>query len=277
MKVNLENLFYVCRCKEKATVQVTTKSCFGSSTEFFCSDHFVKNQKTQSTVVVQEDGFPLLVDDTDLLSSDGFVMGENDNQWVFNDEGLKGFKPDLEKLVVPDVKDEKNGPALLLKQALDKEITGFKDKFVPNNVTLTNAFHFRALLTAIDKLNALIRYPQKGGVLKDYRTRGGSALSTTELNIDSRQFTVGKGHCVTITLPEDLGTYEPYLSAPGFLVTVHKFEQEGDQLKVNFDLEMDEWTKMAASAGDARGEFMIGYINTKTQNGLFTQAVASSQ
>ena len=65
-----------------------------------------------------------------------------DSFGVVSSDTLGQFNLDLTRLAVPDVEDEKNGPALLLKRVLDKEIAWFKDNFDPNNVTLTNAFHF---------------------------------------------------------------------------------------------------------------------------------------
>lgn len=283
LDTNLEKQFILCDlCQQNNTQKPVSHkhiNASGSRSSKLCKQHAKEKQDAEGGKIkeLKEHQRVVEVKAFSLLTHEIKSESRTDSFGVVSSDTLGQFNLDLTRLAVPDVEDEKNGPALLLKRVLDKEIANYKAKPDRNNAPLTNAFHFFTLLNTLFKLNVLIRHPQKGGVLKDYRTRGGSALSTTEFNIDRRQFTVGKGHCVIITVPEDPANCEPYLSAPGFHVTVYEPKREDYQLKVNFDLEMDEWTKMAASAGDARGEFMIGYINTKTQNGLFTQAVASSQ
>lgn len=209
------------------------------------------------------------------MSSDGSVTKTADRHWLINSKCLESFKPVFKALSTPKVEDEKNSLAILFKMALDKEIQDFKGTFVPNDVTLTNAFHFRALLDALFKLNALVRYPKECGMLEDTTESDGGAPTTIDENKD-KTFTVGKGKHVSITVMENPEECEPFLFARGFNVILTGIEKDKVEyrLKVNFDLEMTEQTRWAASAGLHQEEFMIGYTHTTTKRCFCTEGIA---
>ena len=255
-------------CEERATVKVKTSSWDRDCIRYYCSEH-APAPRRQDIQKQNPEGFQW-GGEVYLLSSDGSVPGEGDDQWVVYPQDNTGLTFNLWRLVSPEVEDTKDCLATLFKMALDKEIQHFKDTFDPNNVTLTNVFHFRALLNALFKLTVLIHHPQEGGMLEDTTTSGGSTSTTLNEN-KGRVFTVGKGHHVSITVTGNPKNCEPYLMAPGFKITVTGMERVEDRLEVDFDLEMEEPTKWAASSGLHREVFMIGYIDTTTTQIMCTK------
>ena len=275
---DLDCLYYKCqdknpRCNKRATIKVT--DVLGEPPSFFCDEH--EPRDTDETNKRREtEGFQRPADEVyvDLLSSDGSVTKTADRHWLINSKCLESFKPDFKALSTPKVEDEKNSLAILFKMALDKEIQHFKGTF-KTNAMFTNAFRFRALLDALFKLNALINHPQECDMLEDTTTSGGGAPITMDENKD-KKFTVGKGRHVSITVTENPEDCEPFLFARGFNVIITGIEKDKVEyrLEVNFDLEMTEQTRWAASAGLHREAFMIGYIDRTTKRCFCTEGFA---
>lgn len=252
--------FQTCRtCQKKATVKVKTPVGRDFLPKFFCEEHVPKGKKGKPS----PNGFPL--NQVYLLSSDGSAPDGADEDWVIDIDDLEELEFNLERLNVPEVEDKKNGPAILLKSVLDQAVQLFKESFVPGKMTLTNAFRFRALLSAQYQLELLIRYSPKGGVLKDGKGSG-PAFSMAGFDVTPKFFKIGEEHEVTINVCQDPKDCKEYFSAPGFFVHVKTVKRENETLKVTFTLMMDELTKTSAMFGTCKTTIRIGFINTETED-----------
>lgn len=264
MIVEVKEGFHTCRtCQKKATVRATTPVGQDTLTRYYCDEHKPPLRKRDKPEY-QPEGFPR-DGDVYLLSSNGIVTDNADEDWIVNTGDLKELKFNLERLNVPEVEDKKNGPAILLKRVLDQAVQEFKNNFVPDDVTLTNAFHFRALLSARHQLEVLIHYSPKGGVLKDGKVSG-PAFSMAGFDVTPKFFKIGEKREVKINVCQDPKDCKEYFSAPGFFVQVFGVERENETLKVTFKLVMDELTKTSAMFGTCKTTIRIGFINTETED-----------
>lgn len=268
MMVEVKERFEICAtddedCKAKATWEVTTKEGKKKVICYYCDEHAPKGPK-QKGWDHKIEGFPC-DSEVYLLSSNGSAPGQAYENWSVSTDDLKELKFNLGRLDVPEVVDKKNGPAILLKRVLDQAVQEFKKKFHPDDVTLTNAFHFRALLSARHQLEVLIRYSPKGGVLKDGKGSG-PAFSMAGFDVTPKFFKIGEEHEVTINVCQDPKDCKEYFSAPGFFVHVKTVKRENETLKVTFTLMMDELTKTSAMFGTCKTTIRIGFINTETED-----------
>ena len=263
MIVEVKEGFQTCRtCQKKATVKVTNSSAGRDVTDYYCEKH--AQIEECEDVDENHEGFRLR-SMVYLLSYDGSVTEKSDKRWVIRTLNLRGLALNPEKLAVPEVKDKKNGPAILLKRVLDQAVQEFKKAFHPDDVTLTNAFHFRALLSARYQLEILINNPPKGGVLKD-GNGSGSGFSMAGFDVTPKFFKIGEECHVTINVCQDPKDCKEYFSTPGFFVHVLGVKRENETLKVTFKLEMDELTKTSAMFGVCKTTIRIGFINMETED-----------
>lgn len=236
----------------------------------YCQNHFFRILPCTFPV------YPVESAALSLLQAKTYNPGEDISCWrVVLNEKLKDLKLDLTKLVLPDIptKSSNHPVANLFQRILVKEIERFIQNYHQENVTFTNALHYCTLRDALFKLNALINHPQECEMLEDTTTSGGGAPTTIDENKD-KTFTVGKGKHVSVTVTENPEECKPYLSASGFIITITKIGRVEDRLEVDFDLEMTEQTRWAASAGLHREPFMIGYTHTITKRCFCTEGFA---
>ena len=269
MNLECEEPCFIKGCKNK--VQAFADGCQPQRRIFSCQQHVHNLLSTY--------GYARSIHTAmSLLQAKTYERKEDISCWrVVNYEELEHLKLDLTKLVLPEIPTNCSNHAVaeLFQRILEKEIEQFKKNYSQESVTFTNVLHYCTLKDALFKLNALVNYPKECEMLEDTITSDGGAPTTMDENKD-KKFTVGKGKHVSITVTENPEECEPFLFARGFNVIITGIEKDKVEyrLEVNFDLEMTEQTRWAASAGLHHEEFMIGYTHTTTKRCFCTEGIA---
>ena len=261
LAIDFDKLIQMCPRCEKENKQTPVSHEFtdeddDESKKRYCEQHGkeVEKEKNGELRELDEDERYVNVRKISLLTHQANPRISKGSIDVIQLKDLKGLIINPERLKVPAIADKKNGPAILFKGVLDEAVSWFKANFDPKHVTLTNAFHFWTLSTAIFQLNALIHHPQKGYVLKDYGTTSGA-----EFSVEPTLFKVDEECDVTIQTLSDPNECEPYFKAPGLIVTILKVERKHEMLKVTFKLEMNKMTSPSAKLGVFKTRIRVGY------------------
>ena len=172
------------------------------------------------------------------------------------------------ELKVPEFKWNKTHRiAKLHHDILVQLVSFFLKRCVQSNLALTNVVLFFRLQSEINKLDALFRFPQEGGMLEVYGAMTGSGGDVVSIQHEPALFTPGEPCSFTVVFRENKEDYEPLIVGPAGFFVQDKEEDTGEEfsLKVSFTLEEDELTQTTAAFGPSRSDIHIGCKNKKTK------------